>query len=130
VGMSDILAISLAVVLTAAFAAAYLGIVVWAIGDAQKRGQSGCLFLFLFWLFGPFAALVWLIVRPSTTVEQRPHDDYTNAEDALAAASRLDQLGEWHKAISLYESAAHRWPEHKDYAFECQKRVKAKLSPD
>jgi hypothetical protein len=46
----------------------------------------------------------------------------------LAAASRLDSLGEWDAAIKLYEDAAVRWPEHKSYAAACIQRIAEKKS--
>ncbi len=104
----------------------YLWSVAWAIGDAQKRGHSGCWILVLFWLFGPLAALVWLVSRPSTTVVERPPKNYTNPDDALAAASRLDSLGEWESAIGVYQNAAERWPEHAGYVESCIDSIRQK----
>jgi tetratricopeptide (TPR) repeat protein len=80
----------------------------------------------LFWLFGPFSALIWLLVRPRTKVVDRVPDDYSNPDDALAAAARLDQLGEWDAAITLYENAAKRWPDHHDYIANCLQQIKEK----
>lgn len=66
-------------------------------------------------------------MRPSK-LTLRPHEYYEQVEVALAAASSLDQLGEWDHAIGLYESVAHRWPDHKDFVTECQKLIKEKMS--
>jgi hypothetical protein len=114
----------LAVLATVTFVAAILA---WGVGDSQKRGQPGWLFIFLFVFLGPLGIIVWLIARPSR-LAQRSHESYGRAEDALAAASSLDQLGEWDHAIALYESIAHRWPGHKEFVVECQKLIKEKQS--
>jgi hypothetical protein len=106
----------------------YLWTVAWAIGDAQRRGQGGGFIVFLFWLFGPLAALVWLILRPKQSLIERTPDDYTDPDDALAAASRLDSLGDWDAAVALYRSVAARWPEHSIYADNCISEVTQKQS--
>ena len=49
---------------------------------------------------------------------------YTSAEDALDAALKLDQLGEWDAAIVLYEAVAKNWPEDGAYAGECAKVIR------
>jgi hypothetical protein len=77
------------------------------------------LIVVLFWLFGPLAALVWFSVRPTQRLSERTPIDYTDPDDALAAASDLDSLGEWDAAISLYRSVAGRWPEHSKYIDQC-----------
>jgi hypothetical protein len=126
--MKELLQTSFALLPIALFVAVYVGIGVWAIRDARKRrpDSSGFFLVPLFLLLGPCAILFWLFVRNSTPPIAEPHDVYSNAEDALAAASRLDQFGEWDKAIMLYENAALRWPEHKEYIAQCQKRIQAK----
>jgi hypothetical protein len=110
----------------------YLWIVSWAIGDAQKRGHGGGLVVLLFWLFGPLAALIWLVTRPKETLfEQRP-ESYDDPEDAMAAASRLDSLGDWSAASKLYQSIGERWPEHSEYVGNCLadvRRKQASLDP-
>ena len=106
----------------------YLWSVAWAIGDAQKRGHSGGGILVLFWLFGPLAAFIWYLTRPSTTVAERLPADYSNADDAMAAASRLDTLGDWDAAIQLYESISDRWPEHSPYTESCVDSIRRKQS--
>ena len=98
---------------------AYAGSAAWVVGDAQKRGYSGGVLFLLVWLCGPLSALIWLFVRPSTRLVDRPVHDYTNADDAMEAASKLDMLGDWDEAIALYEYAAARWPEHEDYVRKC-----------
>jgi hypothetical protein len=96
--------------------------VAWVVNDAQKRGRAGLACLFL----GPFCALVWLLIRPRTKLAERPSQSYTNADEALAAASKLDMLGDWDEAIDLYRYAATRWPEHGDYVNQCVNRVHGK----
>ena len=54
----------------------------------------------LVWLCGPVAAIIWLYVRPRTMLVDRPVDDYANADDAIAAASKLDMLGDWDEAVA------------------------------
>ena len=106
----------------------YLGSVAWAISDAQKRGRNGSGLVVVFWLFGPFAVLIWYLTRPSTTVAQRSPTVYTNADDAMAAASRLETLGEWDAAIQLYKFVSDRWPEHSTYAESCLDAIRKKQS--
>lgn len=83
-------------------------------------------------LLGPCFGLtlpvgIWTIVllRRQAIRESfaRPHersqDGYDNADDALAAVSKLDRNGDWDAAISLYRLAADRWPEHTTYIDNC-----------
>jgi len=114
--------------ITLAAMGGYLWSIAWAIGDAQKRGHSGCGVLVLCWLFGPLAAILWRAMRPATTLAERSPEQYNNADDALAAASRLDSLGDWDAAINLYEITAKRWPEHRKYADACIEAVRAKIN--
>ncbi len=112
--------------LIVAFLGVYFGSAAWAVGDAQKRGHTGGIIVVLFWLFGPLSAIIWLISRPRTRLIERAPQDYTNADDALAAASQLDKLGEWDAAIAAYENAGQRWPEHEHYISECMTRIREK----
>ena len=45
----------------------YIWSIVWAYGDAEARGKSGCLvvLLLLFWSW-PVGLLAWLVFRPDT----------------------------------------------------------------
>lgn len=115
----------LAVLASAIF---FVAVLAWGVGDSQKRGQPGWLFILLFIFLGPLGLVLWLVMRPSK-LAQRSHEYYGHVEDALAAASSLDQLGEWDHAIALYESVAHRWPDHKEFVVECQKLIKEKMTP-
>ena len=109
-------------------AAGYVGMVAWAIGDAQKRGHSGCLVLVFFCLLGPLAVFLWLVVRPTEKLIERRAEHYTSAEDAMAAARRLDALGEWEAAIRHYQSIATIWPEHARYAETCLEEARQKIA--
>jgi hypothetical protein len=93
--------------------------IAWAITDARRRGRTGGAIVLLLALFGPLSALLWLVMRPNTTVIDRGEADYDNADDALAAAAQLDHLGEWRAAAVLYQHAAARWPEHRPYVVQC-----------
>lgn len=124
----EIIAILIVSALVLSVIAGYLWSVAWAIGDAQKRGQSGGFVLLLFWLFGPFAAFIWFLFRPKQTLIERSPTDYDDADDATAAASRLDSLGDWNAAIRLYRSVAERWPEHETYTTNCISELDSKLA--
>lgn len=104
----------------------YVWVVSWAIGDAQKRGQTGCLPMFLFYVFGPLAVVVWLGARPPKRLVDKRPEDYSNPDDALAAASRMDMQGNWDEALNLYRLCAERWPEHQRYIEQCVKQINAK----
>ena len=68
----------------------------------------------------------WSVMPP----DDRSPKDFTNCEDAIAAAARLDQLGEWDAAIAFYENIAQRWPEQRDYFAACVKGIKEKQALD
>jgi hypothetical protein len=102
-----------------AFLFLWVACAAWVINDAQVRGHSSCAPVLVLGVGGPFSALIWLLVRPRTRLVERPHQDYENADDALAAASRLDTLGDWDEAIAQYRYAATRWPEHSAYVDAC-----------
>jgi len=124
----DFLRTIIGLVCVAVAAVLYVAPAAWAVGDAQKRGQSGGLIFLLFYLFGPLSAIIWLAVRPRAKVVDRSPDEYANPEDLIAAANRLDQLGEWDTAIRMYEAAAQRWPDQSDYVAACIKQIKHKQS--
>jgi len=43
----------------------YIGSIIWAFGDAQARGKSGCLVaLIVAFLQWPFGLLAWIVFRP------------------------------------------------------------------
>jgi len=45
--------------------------------------------------------------------------DYSNPDDAIAAASKLEARGEWDAAVELYRQVAERWPERGEYVRQC-----------
>jgi hypothetical protein len=98
----------------------------WVINDAQMRGRSGCAPVIVLGIGAPCSALIWLLVRPRTKLVERPVQGYENAEDALAAASQLDMLGDWDEAIVLYQYAARCWPEHGEYINACVNTINDK----
>ena len=55
-------------------------------------------------------------------------DATDNADDAIAAASKLDTLGDWHQSIAAYRVAAERWPEHATYINNCIGDIQRKLN--
>jgi len=57
---------------------------------------------------------------------ERSFNDYDNADDVLAAASKLDRNGDWGAAIELYRLAGDRWPEHATYIENCIKDISKK----
>lgn len=95
---------------------------------------AGCM---LIPLFSPWCGLtipigIWsLILLLSKNVRgtfsatvATPVDD--NAEDAIAAAKKIENSGEWESAISLYSEVAARWPEHSNYVDNCIQAIRQK----
>lgn len=124
----EILQIGLILACVAAILLLYIAPAAWAVGDAMSRGQLGwaLALFFLFWMCGPLTALLWWAVRPGTMVPDRSPDTYADADEALTAASRLDYIGEWDAAITLYEDIAKRWPEHHQYIANCVEHIKSR----
>ena len=58
--------------------------------------------------------------------ESETIEDYQDAESALEAAADLDMLGDWDHAVSVYESAAAKWPEHREYVDACIRQINDK----
>ena len=50
-----------------------------------------------------------------------------NADEAIDAAYKLDQLGDWDAAIAAFRDVANRWPEHATYAANCIAEVQRKI---
>jgi hypothetical protein len=98
----------------------------WVANDAQERGYSGIKPFVLLRFLGPFGAIIWLMVRPRTRLIENPVEGYSDADDALDAASKLDMLGDWDEAIELYRFAATRWPENESYIKECIRVIDSK----
>jgi hypothetical protein len=43
----------------------YIYSIIWAYGDAEKRGKSGCLVaLLVFLVTWPVGLIIWLLIRP------------------------------------------------------------------
>jgi hypothetical protein len=85
----------------------------------------------LTWLLIGLYRLVWCsgpVVDQKAKAVLRPPADYTNPDDALAAAFQLDMQGDWDAAIALYGDVARRWPEHGQYAQGCITQVQEKRS--
>jgi hypothetical protein len=78
--------------------------------------------------FAVFPRLEWRRVRSLWQHCQHSIGGYANADDAIAAASRLEMCGDWNASIDLYRNAAERWPEHSEYAQRCIARVTDKQS--
>jgi hypothetical protein len=89
--------------------------------------------------FSPIAAVIavrysayprskWASFRSKLKPLSRSCNDYDRPDDAIAAATRFDRLGDWDAAIDLYRHAAQRWPEHAEYIQHCIDRVAEKQS--
>lgn len=52
---------------------------------------------------------------------------FDNADDAIAAASKLNANGSWDASIAAYRAAGERWPEHATYIENCIADVQRKL---
>jgi hypothetical protein len=52
--------------------------------------------------------------------------DYNDPESVLHAAAMFDDVGEWERAISLYETVSQTWPEHSIYARNCIAAIQEK----
>ena len=50
-----------------------------------------------------------------------------NADDAIDAAKKLDQMGDWDAAIVAYRTVSDRWPEHTTYIANCIAVVQRKI---
>ena len=73
------------------------------------------------------SGLLWLLDRGNKVdIGERDPSEYSNPDDALGAAGKLDQLGESDKAITIYSDALSRWPEHKKYIVNCLDEIKKK----
>jgi hypothetical protein len=107
----------------------YLWCVSWVIRDAQQRGyQSSFLLLVSWYCCGVLWIPIWFLIRPKEKVVDKPVGDYSNADDAIAAATQLDGLGEWDKALEVYQMVAARWPEHRTYIEKCMEAIRTKQS--
>jgi hypothetical protein len=103
--------------------AVFVSSTAWAITDARQRGRTGVGIVLMIALCGPFGALMWVVMRPKTSLLDCLPRDYDHPDDALAAAAKLDALGEWGHAAALYQHAAITWPEHRPYVVHCLARL-------
>lgn len=51
-----------------------------------------------------------------------------NLDDAIDAASQLDQSGDWDDALIAYQEIAEHWPEHAEYIANCIREVQRKIN--
>ncbi|NUM56972.1 MAG: hypothetical protein HUU46_25360 [Candidatus Hydrogenedentes bacterium] len=52
-------------IVLATFAGVYVYSIVWAYGDAERRGKSGCLVALLVFLVSwPLGLILWIVFRP------------------------------------------------------------------
>ena len=107
------------------FAAIFTGSIAWGVKEFQTR-DAGAGWLLLLWLFGPVTLLAWFAKRPKRLVDRTP-DDFTYADDQIAAASRLESLGDLDAARRLLTDASSRWPEYDDYIRNMMTEIDRKL---
>ncbi|REJ69254.1 MAG: hypothetical protein DWQ31_05115 [Planctomycetota bacterium] len=116
------------VLVTVAMVFVLVGPLAWAIGDAQRRGESGGSVAIWFLFTGPLVAVFWLMLRPPQTALARRPAETDNAEEALSVAASLDQDGEWDAAARWYREVARRWPERSAYVSACLAEIREKRS--
>ncbi|TWT78639.1 hypothetical protein CA13_00350 [Planctomycetes bacterium CA13] len=107
------------------FAAVFTGSIAWGVKEFQSR-DAGSGWLLLLWLFGPVTLFAWFAFRPKRLVDRTP-DDFSNADDQIAAAARLESLGDLKAAQHLLTNAAARWPEHDTYITNMMNEIDRKL---
>ena len=60
------------VVIGLAFLGLFVWSIVWAYGDAERRGKSGCLVaLLVMFLTWPMGLVAWLVFRPNDTMRRQ-----------------------------------------------------------
>src|SRR5262249_37273605 len=99
--LNDLIPVIVGPAIAVAFFIVYGALTAWLVNDAHRRGYSGILPYYLLCWCLPVGLLLWLAVRPRTRLADRPLDVYSNADNALSAAAKLDMLGEWDEAIKL-----------------------------
>lgn len=63
--IANIFVTLIGIVVGLTFLAVYIYSIVWAYGDAERRGKSGCLVaLLVFLLTWPVGLIIWLLIRP------------------------------------------------------------------
>ncbi len=69
--MGVLLLIVIAVVFGLGFFALYIFSIVWAYGDAERRGKSGCLVALLVVLLSwPVGLIAWIVFRPEDKIRR------------------------------------------------------------
>ena len=64
--VGEFLFIIIAGVFALGFLVLYIGTIIWAYGDAERRGKSGCLVALLVALLSwPIGLIAWLVFRPN-----------------------------------------------------------------
>ena len=58
--------------------------------------------------------------------EQGQPDEFENADEALAMASKLDRVGKWDEALDLYRYARDKWPDSSAYIEACMDEIEKK----
>ncbi len=56
----------------------------------------------------------------------RPSESFDSASECLAAASKLDQAGDWDRAVEIFQIVAEKWPEHEAFARNCIAHIEEK----
>ncbi len=115
-----------AILVLGLFAAVFTGSIAWGVKEFQSR-DAGAGWLILLWLFGPVTLALWFVFRPTKLID-RSATDFDNAEDQLAAAAKLESLGDWDASLRLLTDAAVRWPEHEEYIRNMTTEVERKLT--
>ncbi len=59
--------------------------------------------------------------------EEASDQPILNVDEALDAALRLDNDGDWDEAIAAYLDIAQRWPEHASYVANCVSMIERKI---
>ena len=77
-------------------------------------------------LSAPYLSRV--ISRERTGQNPASFEQISSADDAIAAAARLDARGDWSDAIEMYRRTAERWPAQNEYIQNCITRVVEKQS--
>jgi hypothetical protein len=98
-GLRDFVSVLIGAALGIAFISVCGGSVGWVVRDAQKRWYSGGLVFFLVWFCAPSQRSSGYS-SGRVPDSERPVSDYTNADDATHAASKLNMLGDRNDVIS------------------------------
>ena len=61
---------------------------------------------------------------------QKKLEALDESEEFLSHAAKLDRNGQWEKSLEMYQDAAKRWPDQKQYADNCITEIKKKMTLD